>query len=123
MRDIKCKCSHLKSEHKRKLWIFGDCDKCHCDLYMWEKRPTNFDKISMIVGIIMIAVSVIILVDGYYMVENKILVEQIEITPELFLSLWSASILLITVFVGIALFDIFIKPYLVQKYRRNFNDQ
>lgn len=76
MTDIKCKCSHLQSEHKKRFAVVLECNACQCNKYQSIKRPGIFDKILVFTSIFSISVltyAFIIIYDFF----NKNTIQQI----------------------------------------------
>ncbi len=80
MKDTKCKCTHLKSEHhKRVLLTDGEeCENCPCTVFLRHDYPKKSDiifPIIAIIGIILASLMLIILLPiAYYTaVENGLL--------------------------------------------------
>ena len=47
MKDIKCKCSHLKSEHKKGILKFTECDNCPCSKFINVDYPNKSQKFGI----------------------------------------------------------------------------
>lgn len=112
MKDTKCKCSHLKSEHK------GSCTVCQCSSYLRFDRPNNYDMFGVITGIIsMILVcaisAVIISMDPHEMALDIITVNNFALLLKLIGILMATFIILIWLPT--------ISIYLKEKKRKNWN--
>lgn len=69
MKDIKCKCAHLESEHRKiVLGVRLECNICPCSKYLRFNRPDLFDKFMAIFGffsIILLSVVFVIIYQNF----------------------------------------------------------
>ena len=117
MKDIKCKCSHLKSEHKKNLLKPSYCSQCHCESYLRHTRPNITDLILMIAGFVFIACLVLTTTAKLY---------ELSQIPDIEFSFDKIAILLVLgglLFGGILMGLYLIIDYFRLKKRRDFNNQ
>lgn len=59
MKDRKCKCSHLKSQHGK--W-YHTCQECACSDFMRYDKPNLSTKIGMGIGIVWLGLIIFVIV-------------------------------------------------------------
>lgn len=123
MKDVKCKCSHLRSEHNKIFTSF--CKVCACSEYLKYNEPNIWSKIGMIILGIGIGLLLIMVVGGLYLIMSlweyeELINTQINITFGEFFGFASA----VLVFIGITtcgwFFDLFL-DYFREKRRKTFD--
>ena len=123
MKDNKCKCTHLKSEHKKGfITKSGECSNCHCNEYLISNAPEKWHKFSIIMIAVMSIVMVGVAVYGMYEISQKTDVEYMEnVTIDEVKWLSYAFISIAILFA----FYVFIDPvtdYIKYKNRRDYNE-
>ena len=122
MKDIKCKCSHLKSEHN-KTFFNGHtfCNACQCEDYLKFNKPDKWDLLGLIYGFFMIglvSLMVIITADIIHSIPAEELEKSAEITMGAYLGTLFIVIIMIFLLVVYMMFDIHIGDYFYRKRRR-----
>lgn len=123
MKDIKCKCSHLKSEHKKTFWGIKYCNNCQCEEYLRFNAPTKWDKVSFIYGIIMTGIVLFVFISMGYafsFIPQEELNEPIEITLGDFMALVMIIVALIVWIILTIIVDNHVLDYLRIRKRRTF---
>ena len=126
MNDIKCKCSHLKSVHHKVFFNqYSFCNDCQCERYLRCTRPDLSDKISLLVGSVLIVFGIIAIISVLYQFSD--IPEETLSKPfytfgefiDVFIPLTIAFVLLGM----LAVSHVFIFDYFSVKNRRDFNNQ
>lgn len=123
MKDIKCKCSHLKSEHHKSFFGHTFCNTCQCHNYLRFDSPTKWDKISLGYAITMISIVIFFLgsiIYGIYSLPDELLNESYEITFGEILDFVIVITVLVVWIIIWMLLDSYIFDYINKKRRRTF---
>lgn len=59
MKDKKCKCGHMKSEHDKILYVPTLCNQCNCSDFTKETYPVKSSKIFMYALIVIFIISAV----------------------------------------------------------------
>jgi len=120
MKDMNCKCSHLKSEHQKNiLSVRSFCKECHCEEYCRVTFPDKGDTGLMIFSLGYIPFLAIlggIIIFYMPLLYTEMTMEGMIMMTQLFV--FSTIGLLCLLF-----FDLFMGDYFSRKKRRNFNNQ
>lgn len=65
MKDVPCKCKHMKSEHDHYLLARRSCKNCYCSSFLTETYPRKFSVIEPIIGILVICMLTIIFLASF----------------------------------------------------------
>lgn len=123
MKDKKCKCSHLKSEHNKSFLKNKFCNSCQCEEYLSFDKPNKWDHASFIYGCFMVGLVVFLLGSVLYWINSlpdEILNEPFEITLGGMMSIIFALILLAGWIIITIVLDNHIFDYFRIKNRRSF---
>lgn len=113
MKDIKCKCSHLESEHKKFWWKREGCTNCACNEYLKFDRPNKTDKVMFGYAVFILGI--------YVMTMIALLTIQVDLLPgneKAFYEIILVTVGAMFIISGLEIFDGMILKYYKHK-RRN----
>lgn len=124
MKDIKCKCGHLKSEHhKNFIGTHTFCNSCQCEDYLRFNKPDKWDKFGLVYGIFVICFAVMCIFFLHLEI-NSIPQEELDKQAELTVGEHFHLIFILLVvtfaFLSYVMSDIHIGDYFYRKRRRTF---
>jgi len=119
----KCKCGHLKSEHKKSWWKTTFCNLCQCEDYLKFNAPGKWGILELVYGFFMIGLVSLMVITAANVISSipqEELDKPADVTLGGFLGMGFIVVLLIFLVVTYIIIDCHIAEYFKDKRRRIF---